>query len=333
MPILISSLALLLMTISPASAQTLKYSTFLPKNNPIVRCAVTGTTLSIQKQSNGKIGFEAYLGGSAFGNPNMQYDFIKRGAMDLSSGALAYSPGVFPLSELASLPFLVSDNIKATIALNKLVGRYLKDEYRHIRLMFLGLVPPYQIHMRTPIEKLEDIKGKRVRIAGAIARQTIGIFGAVPVSLNVREAYLSLQRGVVDGTASTWTLALSQKLYEVAKFHYEIDLYSPLVFMGMSKQGYAKLSAESRKIVDAHSTPKYAGKMMGCWSRITAFAKGAAKRKGNIIHRASASDRQGYKKQLSGMIDEIIDGMEKKGKPARKFYNALKAQIAAEDAK
>ena len=287
-------------------------------------CAVSAPATAAQ--SGGTIALETYLGGTAFGNPRKQFDFISRGVMDMSAGVLSYKQGAFPLTGLINLPFMVNDSVKASIALNKVVRRRMADEFRNIHLMFVGLVTPYQFHLREPIKGLEDLKGRRIRISGKAATDALRIFGAQPAPMPITQSYENLQKGVIDGVGGTWT---AFKLGEVTKFHYEVNFASPSVFMGMSKKAYAKLPAAARKAVDAHSTPEYAGKAMNCWARTTAPAKKLALKHGNTIKTASAADRARYADMVAGVTRQTIADLAAKGLPAQTVYDELKREVAA----
>ena len=327
---LTAAIALACVVSAPATAQQkVKFSTFGHAKIPVVKCAWLGTANAVAAQSGGTIALETYLGGTAFGNPRKQFDFISRGVMDMSAGVLSYKQGAFPLTGLINLPFMVNDSVKASIALNKVVRRRMADEFRNIHLMFVGLVTPYQFHLREPIKGLEDLKGRRIRISGKAATDALRIFGAQPAPMPITQSYENLQKGVIDGVGGTWTAILAFKLGEVTKFHYEVNFASPSVFMGMSKKAYAKLPAAARKAVDAHSTPEYAGKAMNCWARTTAPAKKLALKHGNTIKTASAADRARYADMVAGVTRQTIADLAAKGLPAQTVYDELKREVAA----
>lgn len=315
------------------AADKIKFSTFGTTKNPIVKCAWLGTAQSIADKSGGKVNLETYLGGTAFGNPRKQYDFLARGVMDMSAGILAYKQGAFPLTGLVNLPFMVTDNVKAAIGLNKVIRQHLMDEFKSIHLMFVALVSPYQFHLRQPIADLTELKGRRIRIAGKAATEALKALGAQPAPMPITQAYENLQKGVVDGIGGTWTSILAFKLGEVTSFHYEANFAVPSAFMGMSKKAYRRLPRNVQAIVDAHSTPEYAAKISNCWARTTAPAKKLAKKHGNTIVTATAADRERYRKLLSPVTERILSGLEKRGLPARRIHDEMRRAIAAEEAR
>jgi TRAP-type transport system periplasmic protein len=313
------------------AAEKIKFSTFGTTRNPIVKCAWLGTAKAIAEKSGGQITLETYLGGTAFGNPRKQYDFLSRGVMDMSAGVLSYKQGAFPLTGLVNLPFMVNDNVKAAIAVNKVVRKSLMDEFRNIHLMFIALVSPYQFHLRKPIADLADLKGRRIRISGKAATESLKALGAQPAPMPITQAYENLQKGVIDGVGGTWTAILAFKLGEVTKFHYEVNFAVPTAFMGMSKKAYQKLPRDVQAAVDSYSTPEHAAKVSNCWARTTAPAKKLARKLGNTIVSASEADRARYRKMLEPVTENILSGLEKRGLPARRIYGEFRRAIAAEE--
>ncbi len=53
--------------------------------------------------------------------------------------------------------------------------------------------------MKSPVEKLDDLKGKRLRSSGSQGAKTLQAFGAAPVSMAAAELFEALNKGIVDG--------------------------------------------------------------------------------------------------------------------------------------
>ena len=317
------------------AAEKIKFSSFGPQANPVSKCAWLDTLDAIVKASGNAIEPEIYMGGTAFGDPAKQYDFIARGVMDMSAGVLEYKPGAFPLTEMINLPFMVQNSEKAAIALNRVIrsNKAMMDEFKDIHLMFIAIVAPYQLHMRKPIDKLTDIKGMRIRIAGHAATEAMKKFGGIPAPMPVTMQYENLQKGVIDGSAATWATLLPFKLIEVTSFHYEVNFSATAGFLGMSKKAYAALPSEAKKAVDQYSTPETAAKASACWNTLGAQAKALAIKAGHPVKVATPAERAEYRKIVEPVTDEVIEAAAKRGLPARKVYDDLTAAIAAEETK
>ncbi len=76
----------------------------------------------------------------------------------------------------------------------------------------------FQFLARTPIEKLADLKGKRLRSYGGARVKMYELLGLAPIFMPYGQIYEAVERGVVDGAEATILLTESFKHYEVAKF-------------------------------------------------------------------------------------------------------------------
>jgi len=68
-----------------------------------------------------------------------------------------------------------------------------------------------------PIEKVEDLKGKKVRASGPYGLLLRNL-GATPVLIASPEQYMAIQRGTIDGTLNPLYMAETYKLKEVIKY-------------------------------------------------------------------------------------------------------------------
>jgi TRAP-type C4-dicarboxylate transport system substrate-binding protein len=331
---ILTGIAALTLTLAASTAPTvaatkLKFSTFGSAKGPIQRCAYLPVLDEITKRSGGKITFEDYFGGQ-FGRPGRQYDQLVRGVMDISVDILTYKPGAFPLSELMTLPLMYRDAKKASRALMKVYPTLLKKELGGVHIMVLAVTTPYVFHLREPIKNLHDLKGKRIRVSGRALIDALARFGINGVAMPVTQQYENLQKGVIAGSLGTWTTVAAFKLQEVTKFHYDMDFSGSVLFMGMNKQAYAKLSPDEKKAIDSVSTADVAARMSGCFEKGDAIGMALSKKTGGKSKVATPAERAEAEKILEPMIDSYLAKAEKRNPNARKVYKALKAAIAAQ---
>ena len=231
-------------------AVKLKFATFGSTVNPIVRCGPMSLLDEITKRSGGKVTFENYIGASSFSAPPKLYEQVAKGIMDLSWGLQDYSPGRFPMSEVISLPFVAEDNLAAARAVAKLFPKFLAQEYQDVHVIMLPMVSPYQLHSRSPITKIEDIKGLRIRGAGVGIKASLEDLGAAVSVMPSTLQYESLQKGVIDATMGTWATLIAFKLNEIVTHHAALNFATLPAFMVMSKKSYAALTSAQKTIVE-----------------------------------------------------------------------------------
>ncbi len=83
---------------------TLKLSHFVPPQHAFHKWVVKWTE-KITKESNGRLKFQIYPNGQLVGPPNRQFDAARNGIVDIAWCLHGVTPGRYPMTELANLPF------------------------------------------------------------------------------------------------------------------------------------------------------------------------------------------------------------------------------------
>lgn len=326
----LSAFAVPLATIAPAADFTLRYSTMGSPTAPLFLCGAQRLLQELSDASGGRIEVETYQGGTAFANPTLQFEQIARGVIDVSQGPLTYVAGRFALSEIATVPLLVEDNVAASIAMTRLAPEWLAEEYADIHLMAIILTTPYQFHMTTPLADFTDLEGRRMRVSGPGLTAMTTAFNGVPAGMPLPEVYEAMQRGVLDGAIAPWTAVPTFNLDEIARQHIQADLSVGLTFIGMSRRFHASLPADLQELIDTRFTGEaVAESEAACFQQVDAVAIERTRARGNEIVVVTPEARAEAAERLQPVIEQILDEVEATGRPARAFYDALRAEIAA----
>jgi TRAP-type C4-dicarboxylate transport system substrate-binding protein len=283
----------------------------------------------LKAATGGRIDFETYMGGTAFAHPLKQYEQVAQGVMDISQGVLSYTPGQFALTEVLTMPFLVDDARKASIAVNKLAPKLLADEFKDIHLMAVLVTPPLYVHMRGDAKSLDDLKGKRVRATGVGATNLLKGLGVAPVAMPAPAVYENLQKGVIDGALAEFTALQAFRIGEVTKTHLLANASSALLFIGMNKEKLASLPKDIQEIVRT----KFSGPAIGeraamCWQKLGRQVADKLKSEGHVFVEFTPEDRAKVAPVAKAVTDDYIAGLEGKGKKARDFYDALQKEMS-----
>ena len=211
--------------ISTASATELKLATFEPPKAFIASKILAAWADKVNKCSNGALNVKMYAGG-VLGSPPKQYDIVTSGVADISWTVLGYIGGQFPLSSVVELPFLTKTSKAGSRALNTLFEEgYLDKEMAGIKLIGLHSNPGYQIHMKdTKVVKPADFKGKKMRVPSKLAGTILKTLGATGVKVPAPGTSEALNKGVIDGTPFPYTAIGSFRLFDVTKYHTEVNI-------------------------------------------------------------------------------------------------------------
>lgn len=313
-----------------ADPTVLKFSTMEPPAGPMVNCFTLPLLEELKADSGGRIGIETYMGGTGFANPLRQYEQVARGVMDISQGVLSYTPGQFAMTEIATMPLLVDDAEVMSRALNKLAPQYLGEEFKDIYLMAILVTPPLYVHQRDEVAGLDGLKGKRIRSTGSGANAFLEALGAIPVQLPAPAVYENLQTGVIDGALSENLALKSFRIGEVAHHHLLVNTTAALLFLGMNKNKLESLPADIQEMIKTKfSGPEIGARASACWNKLGGAVADELKAQGQDFVPLSDADLARAKEIAGKITGDYVASLEAQGKPAKAFYDALVAELAA----
>lgn len=144
---------------------------------------------------------EAYAGSLV--RPIQVLDAVKDGIADIGYIPVIFYPDKLPLANMTFFaPFLTSDVMLLGKVMNRLHDQIPAfnqeyEKFNQVRLAGSG-IDSYELLTKSPVRKLEDIKGRKIAAAGASLTWLRGT-GATPVQSNMMEYFNSAKTGVIDG--------------------------------------------------------------------------------------------------------------------------------------
>ncbi|WP_069298621.1 C4-dicarboxylate TRAP transporter substrate-binding protein [Neptunicoccus sediminis] len=159
---------------------------------------------------------------------------LRDGLADTAAILTPYFPAEFPnlnmiseFSQLVELEEFSGETSSAAFAgaLTEYVMLNCPDclsETAKQNQVYLGaaMTTSYALQCVVPLNSPEDLKGKRIRTAGAYWSRWAETVGAVPVSMSVNETFEALNQGVLDCTASNTADFVNFSFIEVVKYLY-----------------------------------------------------------------------------------------------------------------
>lgn len=233
-----------------AQETTLVFATINPANADTVTRYLRPWADRINSQGKGILHIDA-RSDAILANPGNFYDRVLSDVVQIAWGTQSQIGGKFPLSDLAALPFLTDKSETASVAFYRLYQTGLLDrEYADIVPLWLYVYPQNGLHFAKPPKTLENLDGLKVQAINKVNAQIASLLGAAPITLNIGEAYMALQRGTIDATIVPWPAFQPFKLDEVTSYHVEAPLGSGPGMMFMARKRYEALPAAARKILD-----------------------------------------------------------------------------------
>jgi TRAP-type C4-dicarboxylate transport system substrate-binding protein len=146
---------------------------------------------------------------------------IRDGIADLGQFVTPYEVGRSPILGVYELPFTfvsMDKEVETNRELMKAGIEKFMIETQNVKPLAAQRTWPYNIWTSKKIERMEDLKGVKMRTPGGMQADGMTLLGATPVTIAAGEVYIGLQHGTIDGTLYTPAFVASRQLHEVAKY-------------------------------------------------------------------------------------------------------------------
>lgn len=179
---------------------------------------------------------------------------LRNGVFEMGMFSCPSYPGEFPVSDIASLPFMFRTSDQALKALDAVRKQGLMPEYNSIKFASFRMTDmAYLVFGKKELKTLEDLKGMKIRVSPVIANASLTALGAVPVGIKAEDiymSYMSLSRGVVDGMVSSPGYLGPNKIWEVAKYFLDEPLWVGIMFVGMNLNTWNSFPDDIKAIIE-----------------------------------------------------------------------------------
>jgi len=260
-------------------------------------------------------------------NTGTVYDNVVAGVVDLGWVLHGFTPGKFPRSSVVQLPFETKTSEESTFALWRLFERgVVTDEYRDVQMLALHGFPQAVLHSKTPIRRLQDVKGLKVRISSKVLADVATNLGATPVSLSSVQAYQHLSRGVVDADLVQWTAVCFAKINEATTHHFEGEFGGQGAMIVMNKAAWDKLPPAGRDALLRNSGAELSAKLGKLQDQIHEECREqTAKLPGRQISAPSGAEAQAWQQAIQPAVKAWLDST----KGGDEVLKAYREEVAA----
>ena len=308
-----------------AKAIELSYSNFFPPTHIQGKLGDLWAK-EIEKRTNGKVKITYYPGGALLKGPKI-YDGILKGITDIGMSVFGYSRGVFPSMEAIDLPLQYPNGRVATFVINRFYDKFKPKELSKVKVMYLHAHGPGLVHSKKPVNKLEDLRGLKIRSYGFNAK-VVKALGGVPVAMGQGGVYEALQKGVVDATFSPMEVLKGWKQGEVIK--YTIECYSigytAGFYVAMNLDKWNSLPKDVQKVFDEVNA-LWIAKHGDAWDSIDKAGREFTLSLGNKIIPLSQAESARWAKAVQPVFAGYIKAAEGKGLPGKDYVKTLRELI------
>ncbi len=187
--------------------------------------------------------------------PPGTFDAVRDGLADLSFSVHAYTPGRYPITQIAELPFAGNTAEAASLAYQRIFARHLAvlNDHRGLKVIAVFTHGPGQIcNARRPVASLADMAGLRFRVDGGTVSDIGKAIGATVLMKPASETLELLGAGAIDGTFSPAESISSLRL-EKAIHHCTIvpgGLYNTSFAFVMNQAAWERISKTDQDAIE-----------------------------------------------------------------------------------
>ena len=314
-------------------AVTLKFHTFMSPTSNVWLTMHKPWMDKVEKESGGRIKFEAYPAMQLGGTPVQLYDQAKDGVVDVVWTLPGNTAGRFPRVEAFELPFMMNNAEATSKAYWEYVQTMAPDEFKDTQVIALHVHGPGVIHTTDkPVRSVADMKGVKIRAPSRQITKLLASLGATPVGMPLPGIPDALSKGTIQGAVIPWEVVPSVKVNELTKYHAEFDpaggaIYTLTFVMAMNKAKYESLAPDLKKIIDNNSgmaTSAWLGKVQ---QGNDAMGRKSASDRGNTIYTLSPVEAQDFRRKSRSIEVEWVEDMNKKGFDGKKLLDTARALI------
>jgi TRAP-type C4-dicarboxylate transport system substrate-binding protein len=246
---------------------------------------------------------------------------VSGGLTDIGWIASIFVPARLPLQNIMYATLFSTNSLRMSVdVMNELNDKnpWFQKEWEQNKVVFFGacVADGYNLMTKFPVNALDDLKGRKIVGAAAVA-PWIEALGAAAVVGALPTFYSQLQTGVADGAVIHATGAWPLKLHEVVPHLTLVDT-GPVTYggAGMNADSFKRMPPDVqsllRKLGRSYSDENVRLVESGYETAIKGMVAGGAK-----MTRMPESDRRKWAESMPPMGKLWVTDNEKRGIPAR----------------
>ncbi|MEA4873432.1 MAG: TRAP transporter substrate-binding protein [Synergistaceae bacterium] len=309
-----------------------------PWTRPIMVKIYTDFVNRVEKYTDGEVKIKVYPDGT-IGNMEESFKSVQLGDIEISQTAPYVD--VVPGGGISFIPWAVSSYAEYEKAFdidNGIVHKVLTKAYDEVGMKVIFHVTTGGYGLSNNVREIKtpaDLKNIRFRVSsskgvvmalGNMGKGTGMTMETIPMS----EVYNSLSRKVIDGCWNSIGSITAERLYEVMKYHTELNWFWDASQVSMNKDLWEELpkNIQDGILKAARESQKYATKLQK-----ESDAKGleTIKKNGMKVYFPTAQEKEAFFKasNVEAVWNEILGPWLNKAYPNENMVKKIQAELAA----
>jgi TRAP-type C4-dicarboxylate transport system substrate-binding protein len=321
---IVSAMGLLVITHSSWASQgkpiQLLYGTFDPPKNHFSQ--VWGNyAKELEERTGGRVQVRFNW---AMDRPGAFLDLTQKGIIDFGWAIPTLHPGMFPLTGVVELPWVIPTCEISSKAINAYFEKgYLDKGYKDVKVLWFGAMnSDYTLLGEKSVKRVEDFKGLKISAGGPIAGKRVKLMGGVPTFIPFPEQYGAIRKGIIDGTVMGFPMMEVFRLFEVSKNALAPPMGTGVYAITMNKKKWDSLPADIQGIMDDMSK-KYMIEFARAWDAACLRGEKLFLDAGGQIHALNKEELEKVSNSIRPIWADWITATEKAGLPGKKAVSTM----------
>ncbi|MEM7708510.1 MAG: TRAP transporter substrate-binding protein DctP [Pseudomonadota bacterium] len=213
---------------------------------------------AVRAEVGDQVTIREYWGGSLGRHADKQMELVQSGVLDIGYVVPAYTSGQFPELGIFELPYFFESAEVAGLVGWSLYEQEKLSGFDRVHLLGIFTTQPAGLFMRTPVTRVEDLRGLKVRSLGAIHNSWLEAFGAAAQTMNPIDMNQSLSRGMLDGGIQGWSGMRTFDSFPLVDQAWSVPLGTTAFLLLINQQSWERLPEPVRKAMRKHGGPALA---------------------------------------------------------------------------
>lgn len=207
---------------------------------------------AVEEKTGGSVKITVHHGGSLGYKSVDHFDAVGDGALQAASSTFVAWPGIDPIFQLSSLPFLAPKGDDAWRLYEIARPEYEKVfEDNNQVFLFATPWPSSGLWGRKNFEIFEDLKGAKVRTYDVGSTETMRAAGAFPVQISWGDVAAQLQTGGIDSVLTSANGGIGIQMWDQQSHFTNVNYAASLQPIHVNKDAWDALSADEQEAVRA----------------------------------------------------------------------------------
>ena len=326
--------AMVALAAAPAAAQnvTLRYSQWIPVSHPTQGGGLHRYFAEVAAATQGRVKIEPTA--QALGAPPRNMQLAVDGISDVAWGLHSYTPGTYPLSEMAELPFLTRNTEANSVAFWRVYKAFFEKAGMHpagVHTLTVHTHPAGQIYTyKKTIRTLDDFKGLRLRATNTVSTDAFKMLGATPLPMPVTQLRDALSKGIADGTSFLDEGVFGFRIEDFVTSTLRIDggLFNATFFLVINKAKWDAISKQDQDAITALSGETLSRRIGKLWDVEEAISADKLKARGVTYIGADAAMMAKLREMLGPFEAKWIADAKAKGVDGAAALKMFREEIA-----